>query len=92
MRYFGWCPQFDALVETLTGREQLELYARIKGIEESLIPQTVSAFLHALDLDALANRLAGGYSGGNKRKLSLAIAMLGNPPIVFLDGMMDAWP
>lgn len=38
-----------------------------------------------MDLTEYENVLAGTYSGGNKRKLSVAIAMLGNPPIVFLD-------
>lgn len=38
-----------------------------------------------MDLTDYENILAGTYSGGNKRKLSVAIAMLGNPPIVFLD-------
>lgn len=88
LRYFGWCPQFDALIDTLTGREQLTLYARIKGMEESIIAETVNAFLEVLDMEYLADRLAGGYSGGNKRKLSLAIAMIANPPIVFLDGTL----
>lgn len=41
--------------------------------------------LHEMDLTEFENVLAGTYSGGNKRKLSVAIAMLGNPPIVFLD-------
>ena len=39
-------------------------------------------------MEHLADRIARGYSGGNKRKLSLAIAMIGNPPLVFLDGML----
>ena len=38
-----------------------------------------------MDLKVFENVIAGTYSGGNKRKLSVAIAMLGNPPIVFLD-------
>ena len=38
-----------------------------------------------MDLIEFENKLAGTYSGGNKRKLSVAIAMLGNPPVVFLD-------
>lgn len=52
-----------------------------------MISETVNAFLETLDMEHLADRLAGGYSGGNKRKLSMAIAMLGNPPLVFLDGI-----
>jgi len=85
LQYFGWCPQFDALIGNLTGREQLTLYCRIKGLQEEVIPNSVNAFLKRLDLEAIADRVVGGYSGGNKRKLSLAVAMIGNPPIVFLD-------
>eukprot|EP00026_Physarum_polycephalum_P000423 Phypoly_transcript_00424.p1 GENE.Phypoly_transcript_00424~~Phypoly_transcript_00424.p1 ORF type:complete len:1603 (+),score=299.16 Phypoly_transcript_00424:284-4810(+) len=85
LRFFGWCPQFDALIGLLTGREQLTMYARIKGLNEKIIPDTVTAFLQMLDLTQYANRPVKGYSGGNKRKLSLAVAMIGNPPIVFLD-------
>lgn len=85
LKYFGWCPQFDALIGNLTGREQLWMYCRIKGLKESVIKESVDAFLKMLDLEYLADRVVGGYSGGNKRKMSLAVAMIGNPPIVFLD-------
>lgn len=85
LKYFGWCPQFDALIGNITGREQLTMYARIKGLDERVIPETVQAFIQMLDLDRYANRVVSGYSGGNRRKLSLAVAMIGNPPIVFLD-------
>lgn len=85
LKYFGWCPQFDALIGNLTGREQLWMYCRIKGLNESVIKDSVDAFLKMLDLEYLADRVVGGYSGGNKRKMSLAVAMIGNPPIVFLD-------
>jgi ABC-type multidrug transport system ATPase subunit len=44
-------------------------------LDESIIPDTVSAFMDMLDMEYLADRLTGGYSGGNKRKLSLAIAI-----------------
>eukprot|EP01113_Clastostelium_recurvatum_P037818 TRINITY_DN556_c1_g1_i1.p1 TRINITY_DN556_c1_g1~~TRINITY_DN556_c1_g1_i1.p1 ORF type:complete len:1777 (-),score=529.48 TRINITY_DN556_c1_g1_i1:1681-6783(-) len=85
LRYFGWCPQFDALIPQLTGRQQLALYARIKGLPSDVIRSTVDSFLYMLDLEAIADRPVGGYSGGNKRKISLAVAMIGSPPIVFLD-------
>ncbi|GAM22430.1 hypothetical protein SAMD00019534_056050 [Acytostelium subglobosum LB1] len=81
----GSCPQFDALIPLLSGREQLYLYCRIKGIPEDLIPTTVEAFITMMDLEGLANTNVGGYSGGNKRKLSLSVAMIGNPSVVFLD-------
>lgn len=84
-RKVGYCPQFDALFELLTAREHLELYARIKGIKEKDIKRVVNAKIAEMGLTEYADRYAGTYSGGNKRKLSVAIAMIGEPSIVFLD-------
>lgn len=81
----GYCPQFDALLENLTAKEHLMLYAAIKGIPVKMREELVQKKLIEMDLKKFENVCAGTYSGGNKRKLSVAIAMLGNPPIVFLD-------
>jgi ABC-type multidrug transport system ATPase subunit len=78
--------QFDALFELLSGREHLQLYARIKGISEVDIDRLVEGKIAEMGLTEYADRAAGTYSGGNKRKLSVAIAMIGDPSIVFLDG------
>jgi ATP-binding cassette subfamily A (ABC1) protein 3 len=83
----GYCPQFDALIATLTAREHLTLFARIKGVSESHIPDLVNVLIERLGLqEGIADRPAGAYSGGNKRKLCVGIALIGNPRIVFLDG------
>jgi len=84
-QFIGYCPQFDALLENLTSREHLELYAAIKGIPADKREALIEKQLHDLNLKQFENICAGTYSGGNKRKLSVAIAMIGNPPIVFLD-------
>jgi ABC-type multidrug transport system ATPase subunit len=84
-KLIGYCPQFDALFNLLTAREHLEFYARIKGVKEINLKSIVDGMLHYLSLEEYANRPAGTYSGGNKRKLSVAIALIGDPPIVFLD-------
>ncbi|EAR99563.1 ABC transporter family protein (macronuclear) [Tetrahymena thermophila SB210] len=84
-KHIGYCPQFDALLENLTAREHLELYAAIKGIPYELREGLVAKKIKEMGLSEFEHKLAGTYSGGNKRKLSVAIAMLGNPPIVFLD-------
>jgi ATP-binding cassette subfamily A (ABC1) protein 3 len=84
-RLIGFCPQFDALFELMTGREHLQLYARIKGIVEAEVDAAVNAKIAEMGLTEYADRQAGTYSGGNKRKLSVAIAMIGDPSIVFLD-------
>jgi ABC-type multidrug transport system ATPase subunit len=84
-RYVGYCPQFDALFDLLTGREHLAFYAMIKGLSGEVMKEQVHMLLKALSLDKYADRKAGTYSGGNKRKLSVAISMIGNPPVVLLD-------
>mmetsp|Transcript_43481 Transcript_43481/g.48976 ORF Transcript_43481/g.48976 Transcript_43481/m.48976 type:complete len:2055 (-) Transcript_43481:245-6409(-) len=82
----GYCPQFDAHFMNLTGREHVELYASIKGIPSSLVKEASASKLSQVGLsEADSDRLAAGYSGGMKRRLSLANATIGNPQIVFLD-------
>ncbi|XP_053185826.1 retinal-specific phospholipid-transporting ATPase ABCA4-like isoform X2 [Scomber japonicus] len=81
----GYCPQFDAIDELLTGREHLYLYARLRGVPESEIPRVAEWGIQKLGLTEYADRYAGTYSGGNKRKLSTAIAMIGCPALVLLD-------
>ncbi|XP_069013979.1 retinal-specific phospholipid-transporting ATPase ABCA4-like [Embiotoca jacksoni] len=81
----GYCPQFDAIDELLTGREHLYLYARLRGVPESEIPRVAEWGIQKLGLTEYADRCAGTYSGGNKRKLSTAIAMIGCPALVLLD-------
>merc|ERR1719195_636516 len=84
-RFIGYCPQFDALFPLLTGREHLNFYGRVKGLSGKELKSQIDKLLTALSLTKYENRRAGTYSGGNKRKLSVAVAMIGNPPIVFLD-------
>lgn len=84
-RLLGYCPQFDALWDKLTAREHLKLYGAIKGVPKNRMESEVTSILHRMGLDDFADKMAGGYSGGNKRKLSVGIALIGNPKIVFLD-------
>jgi len=81
----GYCPQFDPLIDLMTSREQLTLYARLHGLPEPSIPGVVQELLNTLGLSRFADKQCGSYSGGNKRKLSLAMALIGNPSVVFLD-------
>uniref|UniRef100_A0A8D3BI61 P-type phospholipid transporter n=1 Tax=Scophthalmus maximus TaxID=52904 RepID=A0A8D3BI61_SCOMX len=81
----GYCPQFDAISDLLTGQEHLELYARLRGIQEDSVTKVAQWGVKKLGLTQYAEREAGGYSGGNKRKLSTAISLIGAPPVIFLD-------
>mmetsp|Transcript_10049 Transcript_10049/g.22007 ORF Transcript_10049/g.22007 Transcript_10049/m.22007 type:complete len:1232 (-) Transcript_10049:333-4028(-) len=85
-RRVGYCPQFDAHFANLTGREHVELYASIKGIPQEFIKVSSAEMLTRVGLEEFdCDRLAAGYSGGMKRRLSLACAMIGQPQILFLD-------
>uniref|UniRef100_A0A673X702 P-type phospholipid transporter n=1 Tax=Salmo trutta TaxID=8032 RepID=A0A673X702_SALTR len=81
----GYCPQFDAICDLLTGREHLEFYARLRGVPEESVAKVAQWGVKKLGLTQYAEREAGGYSGGNKRKLSTAISLIGAPPVIFLD-------
>uniref|UniRef100_A0A8C0IS39 ATP binding cassette subfamily A member 3 n=1 Tax=Chelonoidis abingdonii TaxID=106734 RepID=A0A8C0IS39_CHEAB len=81
----GYCPQFDALLDHMTGRETLSLYARLRGIPERYIGSCVENMLRGLLLEPHADKLVRSYSGGNKRKLSAGIALIGGPPVIFMD-------
>jgi len=85
-RRVGYCPQFDAHFANMTGREHVQLYATIKGIPKDFVKEAAAAKLAEVGLsEADSDRLAANYSGGMKRRLSLACATIGEPQIVFLD-------
>jgi ATP-binding cassette subfamily A (ABC1) protein 3 len=69
----------------MTARETLTMYAKIHGLPGHEIPSLVDNMLQMIGLGKFADKQCGPYSGGNKRKLSLAIALIGDPSVVFLD-------
>jgi ATP-binding cassette subfamily A (ABC1) protein 3 len=81
----GYCPQFDAIFESLTVYENLEFYGLIKGAKKDKIKSIVNALMEEMNLIVFKDKVSGSLSGGNKRKLSVAIALICNPPIILLD-------
>ena len=79
----GFCPQHDALWPELSCREHLELYARLKGQPDPAA--AAAAMMRKLDLVLHAAKPSKDLSGGNKRKLSAAIALVAAPVVSFLD-------
>lgn len=74
----GVCPQFTAIDSQLTVREHLMTYGRLKGLYRGPeLNENVDILLEATALSPYADRLASKLSGGNQRKLSLAIALIG---------------
>ena len=78
----GVCPQVDAC-DQMTVVEHLRFYARVRGVED--VENNVQEGIRAVGLETYQDRMAAKLSGGNKRKLSLAIALMGNPAVLLLD-------
>ncbi|KAL0355623.1 UNVERIFIED_CONTAM: ABC transporter A family member 2 [Sesamum radiatum] len=94
-RMIGVCPQrpallllisqFDVLWDALSGQEHLYLFASIKGLPPTSIKSVVQKLLAKVKLTEAAKVRSGSYSGGMRRRLSVAIALIGDPKLVILD-------
>jgi ABC-type Na+ transport system ATPase subunit NatA len=84
-RVLGACSQQDILVPTLTVAEHLALWARLKGVLDKDLMRLVQTAIEEVDLTLAAHQHAASLSGGQKRRLSLAMALIGNPKVIFLD-------
>jgi len=84
-RILGVCPQHDVLFEFLTPMEHLMLFAAFKGAPSSQIKQQAEQMIADIDLIDAKDNIAKNLSGGQKRKLSVGIAMIGESKIVMLD-------
>lgn len=84
-KHIGYCPQFDALFDELTPVEHMLLMARLRGIQWKEEERHAYQLLRRLDLCEYLHTPVGKLSLGNKRKLSTALALVGNPSIAFLD-------
>ena len=85
----GYCPQVDALLGPLTGRQHLTFYSRLRGLSTSQVKKTVEWALSKLDLGEHADKPVKAYSGGNRRKLSTAIALLARPTLILMVNFSD---
>jgi ABC-type multidrug transport system ATPase subunit len=85
-RSIGVCPQFDCLWDLLNGREHLALFGGVRGLSPAQIARHEADVCRTLGLDdALMERRVSKLSGGTRRKLTLSIALLGEPSVVWLD-------
>ncbi|XP_077564596.1 phospholipid-transporting ATPase ABCA3-like [Haemaphysalis longicornis] len=83
--FIGYCPQSDALLGKLNAYETLCLFGRLRGVPDDQMDSMVERLIKLVDLEDHASEPCEHYSGGQKRKLSIAVAMVGYPPVVFLD-------
>ncbi len=75
--------QFTAVDDVLTGRENLVLIAKLRHLPQPLL--IADGLLDRFGLTEAANRRAGTYSGGMRRRLDIAMSLIGNPQVIFLD-------
>ena len=77
--------QDNVIINLLSIREHLEIFGRFRGIDEQVLQEGIDFFADNLQLKEMLPNRAGDLSGGQKRKLCIALALLGNPPIIIMD-------
>ncbi|CAG2103679.1 unnamed protein product, partial [Medioppia subpectinata] len=81
----GYCPQTDALLDQLTGRQTLVFFGRIRGLQTKALKMFIKNISEKFELKTIIDKRVSTYSGGNRRKLSLAVAVMASPRLLLLD-------
>ncbi|KAG9392332.1 ABC transporter [Carpediemonas membranifera] len=81
----GLCPQFDVLWPELSAAEHLRIFAHLKEIPRGERDEAITQSLRSVHLNNVRSRKVGRFSGGMRRRLTLTMALLGNPQLVILD-------
>jgi ATP-binding cassette, subfamily A (ABC1), member 3 len=84
-KMIGYCSQADSILPELTGYETLKIFSLLRGIPKTDINESINHLSHELGFRQHLHKKVRAFSGGNKRKLSLALAILGKPQLIFLD-------
>ena len=84
-QHIGLAGQYAAVDENLTGRENLVLIGRLNHLERAIATRRAGELLGRFGLDEAAERPARTYSGGMRRRLDLAAALVSEPPVLLLD-------
>jgi ABC-2 type transport system ATP-binding protein len=81
----GYVSQAGGVEDGATGRENLVLQGRLYGLDKATARARTAALLTTLELDSFADRPASTYSGGQRRRLDIALGLVHQPPLLFLD-------
>jgi ABC-2 type transport system ATP-binding protein len=84
-RSIGYVSQAGGTDKVLTGRENIILQGRLQGLSAAGGKRKAEDLIRALDLSEYADRMASTYSGGQRRKLDIALGMVNDPAVLFLD-------
>ncbi|WP_133278293.1 ABC transporter ATP-binding protein [Secundilactobacillus malefermentans] len=81
----GFMAQTDALYDTLTARENLTFFGQMMGVKRDDLKKQIKYATDIVNLGPHLNKYVGSYSGGMKRRLSLAISLISDPELLILD-------
>ena len=84
-KFMGVCPQHDVLFDLLTPEEHLDVFCDFKGVSKEGKEEEIAKIMTDIDLDEHRGQRAMNLSGGNRRKLSIAIALVGGSKFILLD-------
>ncbi len=84
-KLFGFVPQDLSFYQELSPAENLEFFGAWAGLNKTEITKQTDELLHILGLEDVRNKAVGKFSGGMKRRVNLAIGVIHNPPLLFLD-------
>ena len=84
-RKLGICPQHDTLFEDLNIREHLEIFSIFKGVKSSKVEHEINRTVRDFQIENIQYMLARNLSAGQRRKLSIAISLIGGSEVIFLD-------
>ncbi|XP_077512020.1 phospholipid-transporting ATPase ABCA3-like [Amblyomma americanum] len=85
LKRVGYCPEEDPIIFKLTGREMLALIARLRGLTADVMNKEIHYILHQVGLTRYSRHLTIDYGSGSRRKMSLAMSLVGDPALVILD-------
>lgn len=85
LKFIGYMPQNDALYNDLSGIDNLRFFGKMYGMSKDVLEKRISEVLEFVDLQTHSRKKVQDYSGGMKKRLSLAAALLHKPDILFLD-------
>lgn len=84
-KIIGVCPQHSAYYKYMTGRENIEMFGELHGLDKKVNKERTYELIKKIGLQESADRKTDGYSGGMVRRVNLAMALINNPDIAFLD-------
>lgn len=84
-KHMGYLPQYTGLYPNCTARETLEYFAYLRGIEKSNVDESIEKVLEYTNLADRKDEKVSSYSGGMRRRLAIAITLIGEPDILIFD-------